>query len=130
MNIPTIKTTAPFPYCREFASSPVAIDPSHSRGIELREGKLDFEFACFLIDWGRVDLNEYDSWQLKKKDYVEMILEDERTHAEIESRIVKAVGNIEVDELTYKIYEIQYKAELNELIETQTKVSHCWADFE
>ena len=132
MNIPSITMKAPFPYCREYASSPVAIDPSYDRGLELREDEVSFNFACFLIDQGRIDLNEFDSWQLKEDEYMEMILKDDRTHAEIESRIVKAVGNIYIDELTYKIYEIQYKAELKEAIETQTNLPfpYGWEDFE
>lgn len=121
MNIPTITTTAPFPYCRQYASHAIAESPSFDRTVNVRPGEVSFEYACFLIREGE--------WE--REHYINLILEDERTHAEIEARIAKHVGIIEPDELIYQIYEIIYKAELNAKIDQQIKTDNSgWEDYE
>ncbi|HSH25011.1 MAG TPA: hypothetical protein VLA13_05685 [Massilibacterium sp.] len=57
--IPTIELRTKFPYCREFASSPVAIDPSYDRGIEERTDAVTLEYAAFLINQGELDEDDY-----------------------------------------------------------------------
>lgn len=122
MNIPTITTTAPFPYCREYASSPVAINPSYDRGIKERTGEVTFEFACFLIREGELDRSEY----------IALILEDERTHAEIEARMITQYGTTTAFyETLYSVQEKKYKKELNEAIDEQIKTDNSdWIDYE
>lgn len=57
--IPTIELKTKFPYCREYSASPIAIEPSYDRGIEVRTDAVSLEYAAFLINQGELDKDEY-----------------------------------------------------------------------
>ena len=59
--IPSIRMTAPVPTRTEYASSPIATNPSSRSGIQEMETDVSLEFAAFLADEGELDVDYYVS---------------------------------------------------------------------
>ena len=59
--IPSIRMRVPVPHTIEYASSPIATNPSYRSGIQEMETDVSLEYAAFLADEGELDVDYYVS---------------------------------------------------------------------
>lgn len=114
--IPTIELKTVFPYCREYASSPVAIEPSYDRGLETRTDSVSIEYAAFLINQGELD----------KQDYIDRVLENLETSPRL-SFLFETLEDGFGHEIACELTESAIKKQVDKAIENDNS---DWIDYE